>query len=79
MGIKMDHKSDPMSDNALYDISNDQRSEAYSMLRACCVSGVWKEDVEATDVAIAAVVALSFRDVSHNLAMSGDPPQQKLM
>jgi hypothetical protein len=54
-----------MSDNTMYGISDEQRAESHKRLVACSISGILKDDPNDADLAIATVVALSIRDVSH--------------
>jgi hypothetical protein len=55
-----------MSDNTMYGISDEQRAESHKRLVACSISGILKDDPNDADLAIATVVALSIRDVSHS-------------
>lgn len=61
-GIKMDQSS--VGDNAMYAMSDEQRSESFKRLRACSVAGIFKEEPNDVDLGMATVVALNIRDVS---------------
>jgi hypothetical protein len=64
LGIRLDEGSDPVSDNAMYDISHEQRGQAQLLLKACIASDIPKSDYSAADLVFATVVALCQRDVS---------------
>jgi hypothetical protein len=66
LGIRLDKASDPMSDNVMYDISNEQRGQAQLLLKACIASDIPKSDHSAADLVFATVVALCQRDVSQS-------------
>jgi hypothetical protein len=60
----MDQTDRSSIDNAMYDISSEQRGEAYRLLKACAASGITSQDQDAANSAVATVVALCIRDVS---------------
>jgi hypothetical protein len=62
----LDKASDLVSDNVMYDISHEQRSQAQLLLKACIASDIPKSDHSAADLVFATVVALCQRDVSQS-------------
>jgi hypothetical protein len=66
LGTRLDKASDLVSDNVMYDISHEQRSQAQLLLKACIASDIPKSDHSAADLVFATVVALCQRDVSQS-------------
>jgi len=71
LGIRLDKALDPVSDNVMYDISNEQRGQAQLLLKACIATDIPKSDYSAADLVFATVVALCQRDVSLSETLVG--------